>query len=113
MKSHIPKRKPNIIKYRKYKHFNKNKLEKEILNSLSKCNKKTLQIDEFKELFITTLNIYAPLKTKFPRVNHANFVSKELTKTIMLRSKLCKKYLENLKKQGYYTKNKEMFVFSY
>ena len=32
--------KPNI-KYRKYKHFNKNKFEKEILNKLSKCNKKT------------------------------------------------------------------------
>ena len=57
MKSHIPKQKPNVIKYRKHKHFNKNKFEKEILNKLSKCNKETFQIDELKELFITALII--------------------------------------------------------
>ena len=49
-------------------------------------NKKTFQIVEFKELFITTPNNHAPLKTKFLRANHANSVSKELTK-------LCNKYL--------------------
>ena len=87
MKPRIPN------KYRKYKHFNKNKFEKETLNKLSKSNKETFQIDEFKELSITTLNNHAPPKTKFLRVNHANFVSKELTKAIMLRSKLRNKYL--------------------
>ena len=30
MKSHISKQKPNIIKYKKYKHFNKNRFGKEI-----------------------------------------------------------------------------------
>ena len=55
MKSHIPKQKPNIIKYRKYKHFNKNKFEKEILNMLSK----------FEKLLIPIRNIHAPLKTTF------------------------------------------------
>ena len=39
MKSHIPKQKTNIVKYRKYEHFNKNKFEKEILNRLSKLNR--------------------------------------------------------------------------
>ena len=42
-------------------------------------------MDEFKELFINTLNIHAPLKTMFLRGNHANFVSKELTKAIRIR----------------------------
>ena len=51
-------------------------------------------------------------KTKFLGTNHANFVSKELTKATMLRSKL-RNILKNLKKQSYYTKNKEMFVFCY
>ena len=32
MKSQILKQKPSIIKYRKYKHFNKYKFEKEILH---------------------------------------------------------------------------------
>ena len=43
--SHIPKQKPNI---NKYKHFNKNKFEKKILNKLSNCNKKIFQINAFK-----------------------------------------------------------------
>ena len=86
--------KPRIRnKYRKCKHFNKNKFEKETLNKLFKSNKETFQIDEFKELSITTLNNHAPPKTKFLRVNHTNFVSKELTKAIMLRSKLRNKHL--------------------
>ena len=113
MKPHIPKQKQNIIKYRKYKHFNKNKFEKEILNRLSKCNKKTYQIDEFKELFITTLNIHVPLKTKFLRANHANFVSKELTKAIMLRSKLRNKYLIEKSEEArlLYKKQRNVCVF--
>ena len=41
MKSHIPKQKPNIIKQRKYKHFDKNKFEKENLKKLSKFNNET------------------------------------------------------------------------
>ena len=72
IKSQIPKQKPNIIKYRKYKHFNKNKFEKETSNKLSKCNKEKFQIDEFKELFIATLNIHArsmSWKFCFKRIN--------------------------------------------
>ena len=111
MKSHIPKQRPNIIRYRRYKHFNKNKFEKEILNRLSKCNKETFKSDEFKELFIATLNIHAPLKTKFLRTNLANFISKELTKAIMLRLICVTNILrKNLKKHGYYTKNIASFV---
>ena len=82
-KSQIPKQKPNIVKYRKYKHFNKNKFEKKILTNLSKCNKETFKIDEFKESFIATLNNHAPLKTKFLKTNHANLISNELTKAII------------------------------
>ena len=64
IKSNIPKQKANISKHRKYKHFNKNKFEKEIFNKLSKCNYETFQIDEFKELFTTICN-HAQLKPSF------------------------------------------------
>ena len=75
------------------------------MNRLSKCNKETFKSDEFKELFIATLNIHAPLKTKFLKANHAHFVSKELTKAIMLRLNcVTNVLLKNLKKHGYYTK---------
>ena len=46
MKSHIPKQ-ILLLNNKKYKQFNKNNFEKEILNSLPKCNKETFQIDEF------------------------------------------------------------------
>ena len=49
MNSHILKQKPNI-KYRKYKHFNKNKFEKNILNKLFKCckeNSKLMQSNNY------------------------------------------------------------------
>ena len=71
MKPHIPKQN---------KHFSKSNFERKISNKLSKYNKETFQIGEFKELFSTTLKNHAPLKTKFLRANHANFFSKEITK---------------------------------
>ena len=61
-RSHTSRYQKTDIKYRKYKHFYKNKFEKEILSKLSKCNKETFHIDEFKLLFIPALNICAPLK---------------------------------------------------
>ena len=44
MMSHISKQKPKNIKYRKYKHFDKNKFEKEILTIQ---NQETFKISEF------------------------------------------------------------------
>ena len=53
------------------------------------------------------------LKTKFLRVNHANFVSKELTKPIMLRSKLRNKYLIEKSEEArlLYKKQRNVCVF--
>ena len=83
------------------------------MNSLPKCNKETFQIDEFKELFITALNIHASLETKFLRENHANFVSKGLTKAIILRSKLRNKYLIEKSEEArlLYKKTKKCLCF--
>ena len=63
------RQKPNI-KYRKYKHFNKNKFEMEILNKVFKCNKETFQIDKFKELH-TAPNNHAPLKGTVMQIEKA------------------------------------------
>ena len=48
----------------------------------------------FKDTIIDFLNKHAPLKRKYLRANHSNFVTKELNKTIMQRSKLRNLYLE-------------------
>ena len=40
------------------------------------------------------LNKHAPIKTKYLRANHSPFVTKELSKAILLRSKLRNQHLK-------------------
>ena len=46
------------------------------------------------EIFNDILNYYAPLKEKQARGNHAPFMTKELSKAIMEKSKARNKYLK-------------------
>ena len=41
------------------------------------------------------LNRVAPLRTKFLRANYSEFVTKDVSKTIMLRTKLINQFLKN------------------
>ena len=52
-------------------------------------------MDIFKITFLNVLNKFAPLKKKYLRTNHSGFVSKELNKAIMQRSRLRNVYLED------------------
>ena len=50
----------------------------------------------------------------YSRANHSKFVTKELSKAIVLRSKLRKEvFKREQKNRGANTKNKEMFVYIY
>ena len=49
---------------------------------------------DFGSLFMKILNKVAPLKTKFLRVNYSKFVTKDVSKTIMLRTKLRNQFLK-------------------
>ena len=51
-------------------------------------------IEFFKNIFLIVLNKHAPIKTKYSRANHPPFVTKELSKAIMLRSNLWNQYLK-------------------
>ena len=56
----------------------------------------TLEISSltsFIKIFIETLNKHAPIK-KYVRANHANSVTKDLRKAIMLRSRLLNIFLK-------------------
>ena len=48
----------------------------------------------FENIFLTTLNMHAPLKTKYLRANNSPFMTKELLKAIMVRCKLRNKSLK-------------------
>ena len=54
----------------------------------------TMDYKTFKDTFIESLKKHAPLKRKSLRANYSNFITKELIKAIMQRSKLCNLYLE-------------------
>ena len=53
-----------------------------------------IKYDKFQEIIVSLLNIYAPLKKKYLRANHASFVTKELRKAIMQRIRLGNIYLK-------------------
>ena len=54
----------------------------------------TMDYKDFKDTIIDSLNKHAPLKRKYLRANHSNFITKELSKAIMQRSKLRNLYLK-------------------
>ena len=69
--------------------FNNN-LRKETDN----LNFSELDFATIKKIFIEVLDKFAPLKKKYTRANHSKFVTKELSKTIMLKSKLRNQFLK-------------------
>ena len=100
MKSHIPKQQPKIIKYRNYKGFNETKFRSELTNILDLNIHESRNIEFFKNIFLKVLNKHAPIKTKYLRANHSPFVTKELSKAIMLRLKLRNQYLKYKSKEA-------------
>ena len=93
-KSKAPNLTPKVVSYRKYEHFDSDKLKLDVSNKLSMQNPSIMDCKNFKDTIIDSLNKHAPLKRKYFRTNHSNFVTKELSKAIMRRSKLCNLYLE-------------------
>ena len=89
------KRKPRVINYRDYKHFNnemfRDDLLSEILNSYLEFDN---SFDEFLNVCRSTLVQHAPRKQKYARGNHMPFMNKTLSKEIMKRTKLRNKFLK-------------------
>ena len=54
-----------------------------------------ISCEEFETLFMMTLNTHAPMKIKYIRANNSPFMSNELSKAIMVRSRLRNKYVKS------------------
>ena len=91
----VEKQPPQIVIYRNYKTYNKELFEKDIQIKLSEFDIENIPYETFTNIFIDILNLHAPLKKKYLRANHSKFISKELSKEIMLRSKLRNKFLKD------------------
>ena len=90
-KTKFEKGKPKEVTYRDYKKFNEGLFKNDLRTAISSgC----VNYGEFENIFLSTLNLHAPLKTKFIRANHAPYMNKSLRKAIMRRSQLQSKYFK-------------------
>ena len=105
LKSHIPRLKPKVIKYRNYKNFDPVKF----IADVRRTNFDALEDPEdcYNNLtnnFRNLVDKHAPLKTKFARGNSAPFVTRELKKAIYTRTRLKNKFNKfptNLNERNY------------
>ena len=92
-RSTFAKGKPKIFYYRCYKKFNLEKFQMELKEKLVEISNNSFDI--FLEEFQICLDKFAPLKEKKIRLNNSILMTKSLTKTIMLRSQLKRKFNNN------------------
>ena len=92
LKTFIKKKGPRIIKYRCYKNYNERSFKHDLLNWFEMVDEEFINYDKFLDIFLKVLNKHAPLKHKTVRGNQSPFMTKELSKSMMLRSKLKNKH---------------------
>ena len=85
MRTTFPKSEPHIVHYRDQSKFSAANFCRDLENELKKH---PFQYDKFEHAFLGTLELHAPQKTKVLRANHKPYVTKEMRKAIMHRSKL-------------------------
>ena len=94
LKTCLKKQSPKIITYRNYKSINVNTFNNELDKELKNINisNKHITYALFKTCFMSIVNKHAPLKKRLIRANNAPFMNRELSKSIMTRSKLKNKF---------------------
>ena len=92
LKTFFRKAPPKIVSYRDYKHFSQVHFRSELHQYLTNYNIYELSNDEFVKIFMGIFDKHAPLKQKYVRANQGPFMTKELRKAVMTRSKLRNKF---------------------
>ena len=93
-KLYFPKQKPSIQTFQDYKRFQNDLFKSELDYELSKLDVCNLEFEHFLNIFNKVLNKHASMKKKFLRANQGEFLTKDLNKAIMTRSRLRNKYLK-------------------
>ena len=111
LKMHYSKQQHKIIKYRCYKNFDHDIFRSHLLKELSSSNLKKDEFDKFKYLVFKVLEVHAPVKEKYIRYNQGPFMTNNLRKAIMNRSRLLNKFRKKIQtKINGLIKNKEIFL---
>ena len=88
LKQHFPKQKPVDVIHQQYKSLRNDNFRIELENALLKYNSNNIDYDNFIKTILTVLDKHAPIQKKYLRAtNHDNFVTKQLRKALMKRSK--------------------------
>jgi len=83
------KPKPKQVTYRNYKHFILDHFQRDLVSVFSSgCD----DYETFERMFLSTLNLHAPLKKKTIRANHAPYFNRNVRKAIMKRNELHTKF---------------------
>ena len=92
MRTHIPRLKPKVIKYRSYKKFDPVRFLQDVKNTDFKAdpNDSDLTYRNLSSDIRRLVDKHAPLKTKVQRGNTAPFMNQQLQKAIYTRSRLKK-----------------------
>ena len=92
LKRYNKKKEPRIIKYRCYKNYNEGIFKLDLLNYFEMLDEESMNYDQFPDIFLNVLNMHAPLKQNTVRGNQSPFMTKELSRAILSRSKLKNRY---------------------
>ena len=90
-KKKFEKPKPEVIRYRDYRHFDGSSFRCVLRFELSTISTHS-SYSSFEKVFLETLKDHAPLKQKTIRANHAPYLTKTLWKAMVHRTQLETKY---------------------
>ena len=94
LKVFFPKQKHETVFYRNYKNFENSHFRDKIENELLKHDKNNIELDIFHNFLLSALNECAPFKQKHISASNGGFVTKELRKEIMKRTRLRNNFLK-------------------
>ena len=92
LKIHYKKQKPLVVTYRDHKIFSNESFRTELLSAMERYT--NISFADFHSKFLCLFSKHAPVKKRYVRGNQKNFVNKELNQAIMVRSKLCNKFVK-------------------
>ena len=84
-----------MINYRDYRKFLNEEFRAQLDYEISKHDINNMEYQHFLNIFIEVINKHAPIKEKYLRSNQGRFITKNLHKAIMKRSRLRNKFLRD------------------
>ena len=93
LKMFFKKQSPNVISYRNYKKFLNDSFRTHLTNEISSSGILEGDLTGFLDACKRSLDYQAPRKKKYTTANQASFLTKEINKEIMTRSRLRNKFL--------------------